>query len=193
MDCSILGLRAKGDRSLSHALTGLNVTWMTARAGRPPERLNHDLHVIAGSVPAAQALEFYDHVRAIEINVPVILVCLEPNVSLRDRAMRDPAAHFALPGELTSLRHLVDYVLDGLKSRVLDARLEELRTMVEDMAARQRGLGIRNEHWRRRLQNSDWVAMRTKSMEFFTQRGGTAAQFERLWPGVCAEALDASR
>jgi len=90
--------------------------WMTAHDGQRPDRLVHDLYLVADSVDAAHALGFYEHVRAGEPNVPVIIVSADASLTLRGRVAADSALHLAMSGELTHVRQLVDHVVDRVKA-----------------------------------------------------------------------------
>ena len=84
---------------------------------------------------------------------------------------------------------MIEQVIEAIHARAMTARIEEIRTIVDALNERSAQLAVGEAQWRRRLTSRRWLMIRAESMRFFQRSGGTATQFDQLWPAVCHEAL----
>ncbi|HKA44076.1 MAG TPA: hypothetical protein VKF40_18990 [Burkholderiales bacterium] len=187
LKCSILAVSTRGELMLRRSLAGLDAQWTTALGANGAL---YDLYVLDSVAGTRDIVNLYDRIRERERNVAIILVCTNRNVALfHQHITGDPAAYVAVCDTATQLRQLIEHVIESIWSKALAARIDETRTVVEALSDRGARLDERSRQWQRRLTSKQWLKLRAESMHFFQQRGGTASQFERLWPGVCHEAL----
>lgn len=187
LNCRILAVGTRGDLLLPQALAGLDVQWTTRPA---TNGLAHDLYILDSAAGTREVLGLYGRIRDKECNVAVIfLSTLRSQSPIEKNIAGDPAAFIAARDSATRVRQLVERVIESTHSRAMAARVEETRVVTENLNVRAEQLAERTRNWRRRLTSRQWLALRAESMKLFQQNGGTTAQFDQLWPGVCHEAL----
>ena len=190
LSCRVLLLTTESGSAIKVALAGLDVTHIADPNALLLKPYWHDIYVLDSTVSGTETARIYEQIRAIEPNVPIVLVGAgESLLPLEGKLARDPAAYVAFGAGLSPVRQLVEHLIAGVEKRAMDARLLEIRAIVEETAARHRILVGQSADIQQLMTSDHWQELRTKSMNLFFDQGGTASQFERLWPGVRREAI----
>ena len=184
-------VRAADNDALKPALAGLDVTWMIfPQSVLTFSPVPHDVYVLDVSAGWRQIGGIYDWMRAREPGTPAVFVCESGALDgIGEKIRLDPSAYLSIGESPATLRGRLDNLAARIKSRVLLARSEEMLVAGEALAAALSDIPARESATRHRLARARELLIRAKVLPMFKAHGGTAAQFERLWPAVFEEVL----
>lgn len=144
-----------------------------------------DCYLFDQYLPDGEGTDLCRKVRASDPQVPVFIYSADARTEMRQRALDAGAAAFLTkPLDPYTLLNLIQTAVDNSHLRALDAKLEEICTIRDEISLfldrAEASLNETKKAAGKVKKSLLWI----KAYQTFLAAGGTRAEFDRMWPDV---------